>query len=171
MALVVTPGSASADSYASIAEADAYHAGRGNTTWTGSDTLKEAALRRATAWLDGRYRARWPGSRSRGREQALDWPRAFASDKDGWVIASDAIPAEVVLATCEAALRELVKPGSLSPDITPGTAKVLTEVGDLKWTPLRAAADAADMAPALLAVDAALSGIIGGGGSVQLVRA
>lgn len=170
--LTVTPGATTADSYATLAAADAYHADRGNAAWTGADALKEAALRRATAWLDGRYSARWPGVRSFGRDQALDWPRGYAVDRDGYDINAAAIPAEVVHATCEAALRELVKPGSLSPDVTPGSAKVLTGVGNLTWTPLRATADAADMAPTLLAVDAALARLFtGGGSSVQMVRA
>ena len=35
MALITTPGDLTANSYASLAEAAAYHAARGNTTWTG----------------------------------------------------------------------------------------------------------------------------------------
>ena len=165
MALVTTPGAALADSYASLIEADAYHAARANTAWSGLDTTKDAALRRATAWLDGRYKSRWPGYRLNGRTQSLDWPRANATDADGYAIEIDAIPAEIIAATCEAALREIVAPNSLSPDVTPGTAKVLTGVGALSWTPLRSNVSASDMAPTIMAVDAALSGLLQGGGS------
>ena len=171
MPLIVTPGAADADSYVSLGDAAAFHTARGNATWTGTDALKEAALRRATAWLDGRYRNRWPGIRLYARAQALDWPRTGAQDREGNYITATTIPAEVVNATCEAALRELVTPGSLSPDVTPGTIKVLTAVDSLQWTPLRSIADASDMAPTLLAVDRALSGIIGSGASVSLLRA
>lgn len=169
--MITTPGAADANSYVAVAVADAYHLARGNTIWTGADGLKEAALIRATAWIDGRYGSRWPGFRTNRRLQALDWPRTEAYDREGEVILNTEIPAEVVAATCEAALRELVAPGSLSPDVTPGTAKVLTGVDSLKWTPLRTSAHASDMAPTLLAVDRALIGIVRSGRNVGLVRA
>lgn len=171
MALITTPGDASANSYASLSEAAAYHTARGNATWTGDDATKEAALIRATQWLDGRYGAQWPGVRRYLRAQALDWPRADAYDRDGTYVDFETIPPEVRNAACEAALRELTTPGSLSPDVTPGTAKVLTEVKGIRWTPLRAAAGAEDMAPTLTAVDRALAPLIGGSGRVQVMRA
>lgn len=171
MALITTPGAADADSYAALDRANTYHAARGNAGWSGTDDAKEAALRRATAWLDGRFGARWPGYKTAGRAQSLDWPRSNATDREGEAIQPDEIPAEVVNATCEAALRELSAPNSLSPDVTPGTAKVLTQVGKLAWTPLRANADPSDMAPVLLAVDRALSGLLRSGGSVPITRA
>lgn len=171
MALTTTPGSATANSYASLVEAAAYHTARGNATWTGTDALKEAALIRATQWLDGRYGSQWPGVRWKLREQALDWPRIEVYDRDGTVVDYDTIPVEVLNATCEAALRELTTPGILSPDVTPGTVKVLTEVKGIKWTPLRAAASANDMALTITAVDRALAPLIGGAGRVQVFRA
>lgn len=171
MALIVTAGSSSADSYATVAACDSYHSARGNATWTGTDTLKEQALRRATQWLDGRYGSRWPGTTTYGRDQALDWPRAWVEDASGYAVATETIPQEVVNATCEAALRELVSPGSLSPDVTPGTVKVLTEVKGIRWTPLRSSAGASDMAPVIAAVDGALSGLmIAGRGLVPVAR-
>jgi hypothetical protein len=172
MALTTTPGDAAANSYVSLADANTYHTARANSAWTGTDAAKEAALIRATQWLDGRYGDRWPGTRWKLRAQALDWPRIEAYDRDGTDIDYDSIPPEVVAATCEAALRELATPGSLSPDVTPGTAKVLTEVKGIKWTPLRSSAGAQDMTPTLTAVDRALAPIIGGGnGQVQVFRA
>jgi hypothetical protein len=170
MALIITPGDIAANSYASVAEADAYHTARGNATWTGADAVKEVALIRATQWLDGRYGERWPGVRWNLRLQALDWPRVYATDRDGTSIDGDTIPPEIIAATCEAALRELVAPGSLSPDLTPGTAKVLTEVKGIRWTPLRASAGASDMTPTLTAVDRILGAIIGGEGRVRVFR-
>lgn len=171
MALTITPGAADANSYASLAEANAYHTARGNNSWAGADGVKEVALIRATQWLDGRYGDRWPGLRRYLRAQALDWPRADAYDREGTYIDQETIPPEIRNAVCEAALRELTAPGSLSPDVTPGTAKVLTEVKGIRWTPLRAAAGASDMTPTLTAVDRALSPIIGGEGRVRVFRA
>lgn len=160
MPLIVTPAASNSDSYASVSDADAYHAALGNAGWTGADQLKEEALRRATSWLDAKYKSRWPGLPYNNRAQALDWPRVQAYDCDGYDVDSLTVPREIVKATCEAALRELQAPGSLSPDIVPGTVKVLTQVGDLTWTPLRNGASASDMIPLVIAVDNALAGLI-----------
>jgi hypothetical protein len=172
MTLTITPGDIAADSYASLVQAAAYHTARGNSTWTGTDALKEAALTRATQWLDGRYNSRWPGTRWKLRLQALDWPRVDALDRDGTLIDADEIPVEVINATCEAALRELTTPGILSPDITPGTVKVLTKVEGIQWTPLRGGAGVQEMTLTITAVDRALAPIIGGGaGQARVLRA
>lgn len=171
MALITTAGDIAANSYASLVQAAAYHTARGNSTWTSTDALKEAALIRATQWIDGRYGNRWPGIRWQLRLQALDWPRYDAYDRDGTYIDSDEIPVEVVNATCEAALRELMTPGILSPDITPGTIKVLTEVKGIRWTPLRSAAGVSDMTLTITAVDRLLASLIGGAGQVRVFRA
>jgi len=161
MALVVTPGAANADSYASLATAASYATAVGSTAWAGTDASKEAALRRATSWLDGAYAGRWPGFRVNGRSQSLEWPRVGAYDAEIEWIDSATIPVEVVNATCEAALREILTPGVLSPDVTLGTAKVLTGLKGISWTPLRGSVSAADMAPTLNAVDRLLARIVG----------
>ena len=124
MALITEDGTglSTAESYISVADADSYHLARGNTTWTGTTALKEEALRRATAYIDGRYGARFTGTRRLAREQALMWPRSNATDAEGWVIENDEIPVEIERATAEAALRELVDPGSLSPDVAISTS-------------------------------------------------
>lgn len=111
--------------YGSVAGADAYHSARANAAWTGSDDAKQAALIRASAYIDGKYQqqnscGRWEsmfsGSKTGGRGQELQWPRTGASDNEGAAIPSSEVPAEIEKATYEAALRELVTPGSLSPD-------------------------------------------------------
>lgn len=170
MALVTTPGSATANSYAAIAAADAYHLANGNSAWTGADALKEAALIRATAWIDATFRGRWSGARINGRLQALDWPRGGAVDTDGWHVDEATIPAEVVAATCEAAVREIVTPFALTPDVTPGAMKVLTGLKGITWTPLRASADPVDMVPVLTIVNGLLTRLIAMN-ATHLVRA
>lgn len=102
--------------YGSVAEADAYHAGRANAHWGGTPEAKQAAMRRASVYIDGRYRKEFPGSKIGGRAQLREWPRKGAVDYEGHPIASDSVPIEVEHATYEAAMRELVEPGSLSPD-------------------------------------------------------
>jgi len=68
----IVPG---AESYCSVAAADAYHSGRANATWAGLDqATKEANLRKATEYMVSIYRQRWKGLRA-SINQALDWPR------------------------------------------------------------------------------------------------
>ena len=82
MPLVITPGAADADSYASLPQAAA-HAVSYGAAWEGEDAAREAALRRATAYLDGEaFVRRYGGARANGRAQALQWPRKGAVDRD-----------------------------------------------------------------------------------------
>lgn len=168
MALIVESGtgSATAESYASVAAADLYHSGRGSLGWVGGVADKEAALRRATVHIDsyGRLPTRmWPGTRTNGRAQALAWPRENVIDTDGVEIADDEIPIELVWATLEAAVRELKAPGSLSPDYVPGERVVSESVGPLSVTYAGAtgserSADA--VRPTVPAIDALLANLL-----------
>ncbi|AEP08893.1 DnaT-like ssDNA-binding protein [Micavibrio aeruginosavorus] len=76
MAFVVEDGTGlpDANSYASVAEADAYHTDRGNAAWTGSNSVKQAALVRATDYVEQAYAGRWKGC-ALTEEQALSFPR------------------------------------------------------------------------------------------------
>ena len=84
MSLIVETGQAGVDSesYASVADADTYHAKRGNAAWADFDTdVKEAHLRNATDYMSQVYGQRWSGTRVTAT-QALDWPRYQAPRKD-----------------------------------------------------------------------------------------
>jgi hypothetical protein len=109
--------------YGSRAAADTYHSDRGNTTWTGADAVKDQALLRASEWVDRAFRSSFPGEKTDGRASATpqvrEWPRIDAYDIEGDLVPSDTTPTEVENATYEAALREIVTPGSLSPDYDP----------------------------------------------------
>lgn len=77
MSLIVEDGTGlpNAESYISVADADAYLAARGLVAWTPLDTaLKEQALRRATDYMSEFYGRRWEGYRVTST-QSLDWPR------------------------------------------------------------------------------------------------
>ncbi len=50
MALIIYP-SDGWDSYISLDEANAYHTAIGNAGWTGADSVKEVALRKATQYI------------------------------------------------------------------------------------------------------------------------
>lgn len=131
MALTVETGSGSAtsDALVALADADEYHAAQGNATWTGEDADKETAIRRATGVLNGYS---WQGYRTNGRNQSLAWPRAGVVDREGYGIDSDEIPQEIKDACCELALRELVTPGTLTPDLIAGDSVKREKVGPLE---------------------------------------
>jgi hypothetical protein len=83
VAVIVENGSivANANSYVSVANADAYFSARNNTTWAAYSTaVKEAALLYACQWLNSRYE--WPGVIS-DVTQELSWPRDGAEDSEG----------------------------------------------------------------------------------------
>jgi hypothetical protein len=107
MSLIVEDGTglSTANSYISVADADAYFEARSNSTWDGAiDDSKEAALLYATLWVDRRYV--WPGFIVIST-QALSWPRGWAYDYEGRVIDSSTVPQAVKDAVCEAALEHL----------------------------------------------------------------
>jgi hypothetical protein len=187
MTLITTPGAADADSYASLADADAYFAARGIATWTGTDDAKEAALRRGTSYLDNQYAARWRGIRT-GVDQSLAWPRSDGSrdpyhasflypllDSDGVPIPVDAVPVQIQRAAMEAALL-IVGGATLEPNLDRGNAikSISKGVG-----PLRKDIVYQDGAPAVdryLVVEGLLTGFVTStpgspNGVVRLVRA
>lgn len=94
MVFVVEDGTglADANSYVSVAEADAYHSARANTAWSGDDTVKQAALIRATDYLEQKYAGRWKGC-VLNEAQSLSFPR----DVEG-------VPAKLKQAVCLLAL-------------------------------------------------------------------
>lgn len=116
MALIVEDGTglSTAEAYCSVADADTYHINRANALWTGTDAAKEAALRKATEYLDGTFKMRWKGCRVLST-QALDWPRIGVYNESGFYIPSESLPTSLVHATAELALRALT--GTLDADI------------------------------------------------------
>lgn len=119
MAFVVENGAglANATSYASEAETDTYFTDHGApVSWTGATTsAKETALMLATQYIDNRFQQRWKGQKS-GNVQALDWPRGWVSDYDGYAVDSASVPKQVKDAAAEAALRS-IDDGALDPDV------------------------------------------------------
>jgi hypothetical protein len=136
MALDATPGGASADSYLTVEEADAYFAARLHATTWAAATLgqKEAALKWATRLFDAKITAQWTqealpadatirvlSTLSKDQEcfvvwngqattdtQALAWPRTGMLTKNGYPMADDVVPQQVKDAVCELATLLLV---------------------------------------------------------------
>ena len=121
MTLIVETGSGASDSesYISVADATTRHTAFGNTAWTGSDAVKEAALRRATAHIEQAYRGRFIGTRLT-RDQALSWPR-YGVSVDGYDVPSTIVPAELANACADLAVRALTE--TLAPDQTRGVLR------------------------------------------------
>lgn len=122
MSLIVEDGTAvaNANSYVSLDDAVTYATARGLTLTPSPSSLSEQAIIRATAALDAMYRMSFPGYKTNGRSQSLEWPRTDAYDYDGQAILANTVPIEVVNATCEIAVRELATPGSMMPDLDRG---------------------------------------------------
>jgi hypothetical protein len=99
MALDATPNGATANSYVSVSDADAYHATHlYSTTWTTASTAnKEIALQMATRILDEKID--WAGSRATST-QALAWGRIDVTD-DGQMVDSSSTPNAIKNATAE----------------------------------------------------------------------
>lgn len=105
MTLTVEDGTglANAESYISVTDTDTYFTNVGNASWTGTTAVKEAALRKATQYLDATYS--WIGS-ILDDDQALGWPRVGVTDKDGRDL-EDQVPVLIERATAELALASL----------------------------------------------------------------
>jgi hypothetical protein len=118
--MTLTTG-ANGDSYFTLVEAQSYVDERGTpaqkTAWDALDApAQEVRARRGSSYLDARFATRFPGIRANGATQLRAWPRLQATTVHGETIATDATPIQVKYAAIEAALREAVEPGSLSPD-------------------------------------------------------
>ena len=133
MALVIETGAGvpGADSYVDLAYALAYHAARNNAAWaSATDSVREAALRNATQYIDGKYNSRWKGVRINAL-QARQWPRLgvvldtvrgssslYDAGFTHGLLPSDTVPDRVKQAVCELALRALA--AALAPDLPRG---------------------------------------------------
>ena len=101
----------------------AYHIARGRDVATIDEDAIAPARLVASEWLDGAFRAQFPGLKVGLRAQVREWPRQGANDIYGYAIASDVPPVEIDNATYEATYREIKTPGSLVKDWTPSKYK------------------------------------------------
>lgn len=132
MALIVETGAiiAGAESYVSAADATTYHTARGNTAWTGTDAVKEAALLKAAAYLDGHYCRRFKGEKYQPLDQNMQWPRIGVLI-DGFVLGIDVIPQRVKDSQCELALIALA--ADLAPNVAAGVKREKLDVIETEY--------------------------------------
>lgn len=108
-------GLSNANSYVTLAWADAYWDSRGG--WTGSDAHKEVALVKATDYLEATYGRNWSGEKLVST-QALAWPRVDSLGVE-WdiplqlmqataMLAKEALATELIQNTARATKREKV---------------------------------------------------------------
>lgn len=163
MTLIVETGSgsASSESYVSASDCASYATARGLTFPASPADAAEAALRRATAYMDNTYRTRFPGQRKHFRLQALEWPRVGVVDMNGFPISADEIPIEIVRATCEVAIRELADPGSMSPDVVPGEVSRRMKAGSVEIEYAIGGGGVASQQPVSPIIDGILAALIG----------
>jgi hypothetical protein len=163
MALVIEDGSnvSGAEAYADAAALDAWALKVWGAALTGDDDAKEAAIRRAVAWLDAQA---WVGTRANGRDQSLAWPRKNAIDADLYKIGETEIPNELITGQHILARAELTSPGVLSPDVTLSGNKVLTEVKGIVWTPQSAPNTVEAARPVITMAMDAIKGLLVNGG-------
>ena len=147
MALVVEDGTGKSDaeSYISVADADAYFTKRGNTTWLAlTETVKEQLLRKATDYLVQVYRMRWKGVRV-SATQALDFPRNFMEREDyeastingyqmlggNYYYPADDVPVEVANSCAELAYK--ANSATLAPDLSRATIREKVDVIEVEY--------------------------------------
>jgi len=89
------------DTYATLAEADAYASARSWTDWAAlTDPQKEARLIEAAVYLDTSYE--WKGSIA-DDAQVMSWPRVEVYDKEGRLVDSASYPTRLKHAQIELA--------------------------------------------------------------------
>lgn len=155
-------GQATADALVSQVYVTDYAVARG-LTFTGTDDLLDAAIRRATAYLCAGFT--WKGQKVRGRDQSLAWPRVGVCDEEGWSVSSASVPAEVQQACAELSVYELATPGGLSPtvDLTQRVTRKKIDVLEWEYAEVPMSADSAR--PVLTSAMDMLSGLIESGGN------
>lgn len=178
MAIIVEDGTGRADSEAlcSVAFADAYHAGRGNTLWAPLLAAeKEAAIRRAVDYMQQTYRLRWAGYRVTDT-QALDWPRYNVPRQDsgsysgnigsfgrlGSYYPANIVPIEVQRANAELAFK--AASGELLGDVDPPVAS--EKVGPIEVSYFQGD----NKTKRYPAIDRLLMPFLSGGGNMKLTR-
>lgn len=133
MAFVAEDGTglANANSLCDVAFADSYFADRGIAAWTGTSSVKQSALIKATDYIEARWKRKFDGvPQFPDTPQALSFPRVCADEAK-----PDEVPEGVKKAVCEYAVRALVAPLVTDP-VTDANGLVLslsrTKVGPIE---------------------------------------
>jgi hypothetical protein len=126
-------GLSNSNSYVDLAYADAYFSNHPfyADAWANitDEDIRTALLISASGFLDAHFD--FTGYRAT-TTQAMDWPRVYAQDKDGFVIPNYTIPGNLKKATCEQAfVLSKGDPGAPLPGV--GLTELKIDVIDLKF--------------------------------------
>lgn len=139
LVIVTTAGSATANSYATLVQAEDYALTLPiRPDWAAADdATKNAALVQATRMLDTIL---WSGWRTEPTVQALQWPRQGVADREGYYLDPATIPAKVRDACCEFAVRLIADDRAAdSGGLTPETIEVgPLKIGKMRRSPIPA---------------------------------
>lgn len=163
LVLIVTPGAADANSYATLADAEAYALTLPVANdWNAASTeQKNAALVQATRLMDT---LRWKGYRTNYSTQALQWPRyytygsqslggyyppgsegvgghgSFGYDPNAWLVIPNEIHRKIRDACCEFAIRLISDDRAADAGgLVPETVRVGSlDIGKLRRSPIPA---------------------------------
>ena len=132
--LVVEDGTvvAGANSYVSVAEADAYLESNLSAypTWIAFDVGdKGSLLQWATRYLD--QRARWYGTKT-DADSALRWPRSGVYDRDSNLIDDDTMPSQLKVAVIEMARYLMISDRAIERG-TDGIVRLKVDVIELEF--------------------------------------
>lgn len=157
MSLIVEDGTglATAESYVSVADCTTYCTAHGLTAWTGTDAVKEVALRNATQYIDTNYSFKYEKTYV---DQALEFPRYYWE----W---DEPVMSRLRAACCELAVKAIA--GPLFVDADPSVT-IKVKVGPIEKT-TRPAEQSGQVR--YKQVDALLKELVLGGGSVAIIRA
>jgi hypothetical protein len=158
MALIVEDGTGldTAESYISVVDAATYCTAHGLTAWTGTDGVKESALRNATQYIDTMYNFR---SAKTYYLQALEFPRQM------WDWDDDPLMNRLRSATVELAVKALS--ANLFADVEPSVT-TMVKVGPI--TKQTRPVDTGGQ-KRYAAIDALLKQLTTGLGGIQVIRA
>lgn len=124
MAFTVEDGSGvvGANAYITVAYADEYFSDRGEASWpTLTTEQKQIAIIKASSYLDSRFGLSYVGCQG-SKSQGLNWPRWDAYKINGWWIAGDEMPDELLDACSEYSLVAATVGSLLPTGPTSGTA-------------------------------------------------
>jgi len=137
MALNATVGASDANSYVTLAEANAYFADRVHSSAWGLFPEKENVLMSSSQMLD--WYMNWKGKKAT-TTQSMQFPRTGVVRPDGTEVDSTIIPTEVKVATYELALSSLSSDRTVDSDlagieqIKAGSLMVKADSGDMDST-------------------------------------
>lgn len=156
-------GVSGANSYVDVTYCDTFHSERGNTLWTGTTAVKQAALIKATDYITQVYASAFAGNRVKLSTAYLDFPRYGL-----YPILSNEVPVVLKQAVCILALEALS--ADLNPNLDRGGAIKSTKVDVVEVTYM----DSASSRTTRPSIDGLLSSILSasvGGVNVKAYRA